>query len=121
MRTNPGSETSLERTYNFGFDKLYSDIIRVLDGRDTMVFPEKAQMKAQNERVMAKVRKIVLPFSSEKPFKTRYYRAVRCMNDNVVCETMPGNSLVFEIDSKGRLIQGSGIPHEIVQHFEKTV
>lgn len=121
MRTNPGTEPALDRTYNFGFEKLYSDMVRVFGGRDAMVFPEKAQSQARNERIAAKVRKIVLPFSEERPFKTRYYRALRCVNGNVVCETMPGNSLVFEIDSEGRLIQGSGIPHEVIQHFEKTV
>lgn len=121
MRTNPGTEPALDRTYNFGFEKLYADMVRIFGGRDAMVFPERAQWKAQNERIVAKVRKIVLPFSEERPFNTRYYRALRCMNGNIVCETMPGNSLVFEIDSKGRLIQGTGIPHEVIQHFEKTV
>ena len=120
MRTHPGTEPSPEKSYNFGFEKLYADMVRVFDGRDALVFPEKAQLRSQNERIAARVRKIVLPFSEERPFKTRYYRALRCVNGNFVCETMPGNSFVFEIDSKGRLIRGSGIPHEVIAHFEKT-
>lgn len=120
MRTNPGTEPLPNRAYNFGFDRLYSDMVRIFDGRDSLTFPERATIQAQNERVVASIRRIVLPFSQEKPLRTRYYRAVRCVNGNVVCETMPGNALVFEIDPKGRLISGTAIPHEVIQYFQKT-
>lgn len=123
MRTRPGTEISPEKTYNTGFDKLYADMVAAFDGRDFMTFPESVQSRVQNEVIANRISSIVssvIPAIKPSEIKSRYYRAIRCVNGNVACEQMPGNSFVFEIDSKGRLVAGSGIPLEVVEHFSKT-
>lgn len=123
MRTRPGTDPSPEKTYNAGFEKLYSDMVRAFDGRDFMTFPESSQSRVQNEQIARRISGIVssvIPAFKPTEVKSRYFRAIRCVNGNIACEAMPGNSFVFEIDSEGRLVGGSGIPLEVVEHFQKT-
>ena len=57
-------------------------------------------LRVKSEKIGAAVRKALLPFADPKPVKNEYFRVAKRENGNIVCEGVPTNRLVFEIDSR---------------------
>ena len=98
------------RHFPKGFDGLYAGMLAEFDGRECFVFPDDAVMCHRVEEIGAKIRNLLLPFGEKKAATTEYYRAVLKSDGRILCETMPGNRVAFEIDREGRLVGGSGVP-----------